>query len=358
MPFGEKTNTTSLRQLQRYTWEIVRKGRVIEQFHLDLLPETYVVDEPARITITQTRGAGFVDQFGFGYGNIQISGTTGWGQRRNANKGADSNDFVDGFERWQGLRDFFTRFFQYISADPGVQYYMHFLNWTQDDYFIVFPSGKPQLQRHVQQSLLYRYNLAVTLIDRLQLTPYIQDQRDKTIEELATQGPKRVGVIADAIDNNLEQLWQSFTTNVLNSATLPPISDVDKDANVQDYLDKVLARNKPADFVVPTDSNDSLTTRTRTLSEKIVDFTNSKTSFINTTLEEVRNVSAYWRDVLDAAEYAINVPAAFSRQIKETLCSVQSLLLYPQLFRTSAAQTLTDLSSLLQDSGCATTLKF
>lgn len=354
----EKESTRQLRELQRYTWEIVRKGQVIEQFHQDLLPESYAVDEPARVTITQTRGAGFADLFGFGYGQITISGTTGFTQRRNPNKSALSADFADGFERWQQFRDFFTRFFQYTSADPGVQYYMHFLNWTQDDYFIIFPIGKPVLQRNVQQPLLYRYSLAVTLIGRLQLTPYIQDQRDKTIEELATQGPKRVGVIGDAINNNLEQLWEQFVQTVQNSANLPTIDAATKDANVQDYLDKVVARNKPAGFLAPTDSKDPLTTRTRTLSEKIVDFTNARTAFIDTTIQEVQAVSNYWRDVLDAAEYALNVPAAFARQIRETLCSVQSLLLYPQLFRTSAQQTLTDITSLLADSGCATTLKF
>jgi hypothetical protein len=354
----EKASTRQLRELQRITWEIVRKGVVIEQFHMDLLPETYSVDEPARVTITQTRGSGFVDQFGFGYGTITLSGTTGFTQRRNPNKGALTDDFADGFERWQALRDLFTRFFQYLTADPGVQYYMHFLNWTQDDYFIVFPSGKPQLQRNIQQSLLYRYNLTVTLIQRLQKTPYLQDQQDKTIEELATQGPKRVGVIGDAITTNMETLWEAFQTQILNTTSLPDIDAVTKDANVQDYMDKVISRNKPADFVTPTDSKDTLMTRTRTLSEKITDFTNRRTSFVDTTLQEVRSVAAYWRDTLDAAEYALNVPALFARQIKETLCSVQSLLLYPQLFRTSAQQTLTDLTGLLQDSGCATTLKF
>jgi hypothetical protein len=207
---AEKDSTRQLRELHRYTWEIVRKGKVIEQFHMDLLPETYAVDEPARVSITQTRGAGFVDIFGFGYGSVTMSGTTGFTQRPNPNKGALSADTVDGFERWTAFRDFFTRFFQYVTADPGVTYYMHHLNWTQDDYFIVWPTGKPQLQRNVQQPLLYRYSLTVTLIGRLQKTAYIQDQRDKTIEELATQGPKRVGVIAAAIDSNLADLWTDF----------------------------------------------------------------------------------------------------------------------------------------------------
>jgi hypothetical protein len=355
---AEKDSTRQLRELHRYTWEIVRKGKVIEQFHMDLLPETYAVDEPARVSITQTRGAGFVDIFGFGYGSVTMSGTTGFTQRPNPNKGALSADTVDGFERWTAFRDFFTRFFQYVTADPGVTYYMHHLNWTQDDYFIVWPTGKPQLQRNVQQPLLYRYSLTVTLIGRLQKTAYIQDQRDKTIEELATQGPKRVGVIAAAIDSNLADLWTDFAQDVLFFSELPDLDDVTKDAAVQDYLDKVVSRNKPADFVTPTDSGDSLLTRTRTLSEKIVDYTNQRTAFVNTTLEEVRFVAGYWRDVLDAAEYAVNVPASFARQIKETACAVQSLLLYPALFRSSAQQTLTDLTSVLADSGCATTLKF
>lgn len=354
----EKDSTRQLRELQRYTWEIVRKGVVLEQFHQDILPETYSVDEPARVTITQTRGTGYVDMFGFGYGQLTISGTTGFTTRSNPNKGSISADLADGFERWQAFRDFFKRFFNYTIAAPGDQYYMHFLNWTQDDYFIVFPSGKPVLQRNVQQSLLYRYSLTVTLIDRLQRTPYVQDQRDKTIEELATQGPKRVGVIGAAIDTNLENLWEQFVTNVQNSSSLPTIDNVTKDANVQSYLDKVLARNKPANYIVPTDSGSPLSTRTRTLSEKIVDFTNQKTSFIDTTIQEVHSVANFWRDVLDASEYSISVPASFSRQIRETLCSVQSLLLYPQLFRTSAQQTLTDITGLLTPSGCATTLNF
>lgn len=355
---AEKDSSRQLRELQRYTWEIVRAGRVVEQFHMDILPESYSVDEPARVTITQTRGDGFIDTFGLGHGSISMSGTTGYTQRRNANKSANQADQVDGFERWTTLRDFFSRFFDYHTSDPSVQQYMHFMNWTQDDYYIVFPSGKPQLQRNVQQPLLYRYSLTVTMIERLEKTPYITKQQNKLIAELATQGPKRVGVIGDAIDCNLQFLWEEFQTGVLNSANLPDISDVDKDANVQAYLDKIIDRNKPADFFAPTDSNDGLMTRTRTLSEKITDYTNSRTAFVNTTLGEVRNVAGYWRDVLDACEFAVNVPASFARQVKETLCSVQSLLLYPALFRSSVQGTLTDLTSLLQASGCATTLRF
>lgn len=354
----EKASTRQLRELHRYSWEIVRNGRVIETFHMDLLPETYAVDHPAKATITQTRGTGFVDFFGLGHGQITMSGTTGYTERPNPNKSAITDDTTDGFERWQSFRDFFERFFLYVTADPGITYYMHFLNWTENDYFIVWPTSKPQLQRNIQQPLLYRYSLAVTLIAKLAEQPYRQRAGDRTIEELATQGEKRVGVIADAIEENQEGLWTLFVTDIQNSGSIPELEDEDKDANVQAYLDKILDRNKPADYARPTDSADPLMTRTRALKTKIDEFTNRAQPFINTTHEEVRAVSAYWRDVLDACEYAVNVPANFARQVKETLCSVQSLLLYPQLFRSSAQQILTDLTSVLRDSGCATTLRF
>jgi hypothetical protein len=366
----EKATTTATRSIHRMTWESVLDGKVQERLNMDLLPETYSVDEPARISVTQTRGAGYIDSFGMGFGTISMSGTTGYARRRNANKGRNPSDLVDGYERWYGLRDFFYRFLKQAPTAPASTFYMNFYNWPQEDYYLVFPAGVPQLQRSVSQPLLYRYNLQMTLLYRMEDTPYdlnkVEALREDTITQLATLGPQRVGVIADQIDANLANMWTVFSKSVLNvvdpaaqiGTFFPGLAQSAQDAAVQTYIDQLQQRNKPAGYVLPTDNSQSLIARTRTLSQHIHDFSSGAVTVVDSTLQEVRNLTGYWRDVLDAVEYTLNIPADFARSLKETMCGVQSLQLYPNLFRSTVSQSLTDITSLLLDSGCATTLRF
>jgi hypothetical protein len=359
----ENENTRRLRELRRYTWLIYQDREFKKRFDLELLPEQYEVDEPARVTVTQTRGRGWVDHFGLGFGTLTLAGTTGWGQLLNANKGSSAADRRDGYERWTDLRDFF-RFYHELHGGPGGDNTsMQFCNWTQEDYYEVVPVGLPRLQRSVREPLLYRYTISMHLLGRINQKAY-EAERDRLLEQLATDS-ERAKRIGERMATKLDDQWGVLVRDILHQTTLTQVTDladlaglgqVVRDAQLQTFLDTILARNSPANYVPPQDSSMGVVGRTRNLAEKIVAFANGETRFIESTLTEVRAVAQGWRDVLDAVDYAAHIPASYAREARETLCGVQSLLLYPQVFRSSALAAYDTLTALLEDSGCATTI--
>lgn len=361
----DSPRTRELRSIKLFVFEIAKGNTVQEQFYMTLLPETYALDQPGRVTVTQTRGGFWIDNFGLGIGSLAFSGTTGWTQRPNFNKGVRSaSDLVDGFERWQQLRQFFQDFFDKQERDPSGQYFMRLYNWADEDYFLVVPVGLPRLQRNVQQALLYRYEITFHVLARLEKTGY---QEDKDILDEINSRTKRAVVIGQRLETKLDDQWKVLVEDILNRTTLDDgitneeleeqgLRETVRDQQLQDFYDTILARNSAPDYVPPTDSPDGVVKRTRTLAEKIADFANGKTAFIETTLTEARAITSGWRDVLDALDYALHIPRTIAREVRETLCGVQALLLYPQIFRSSVLGTVEELNALFEESGCSTTL--
>jgi hypothetical protein len=176
---------------------------------------------------------------------------------------------------------------------------------------------------------------------------------------------ERVERIGERVEQNLDSLWLAFVRDIQHQTAVTDVDDLAavfglgpavRDAQVQSFVNAIVARNAPATYVPPTDSGLGVLARSRTLSEKIADWANGKTRFVASTLAEVRATALAWRDVLDALAYAVHLPASYAREVRETLCSVHSLLLYPQVFRSSVLATFDTLQELIEDSGCATTI--
>lgn len=352
---------------------IAENEKALQSYEMRLMPEQYSLDRPSRSTVTQTRGGYFIDHFDLGIGTLTLSGTTGWGQMPdNAptfNPGSDGR--VDGFDRWVGLVSFFETFFQYKLTDRENRYKLHFYNFLEQDAFQVWPMGLPQLQRSVREPLLFRYNMQFAVLGALPSLRYFPATAtpDDPLGLLATRTDRAQRIAERMRDQLATQLHMAvFITNhqdltlfdpslPLSDSLVKELTEVQQDVLTQAFVDSVRQGQAPPDFVLPTDSAVGVIGRTRSLIRRVDDFTHGVTDIVNTTLGEVQAVANGWRDLLDATDYALNLPVVYGREVRETLCSVQSLLIYPQIFRSSAQAAIRAFSDLSLDSGCATTIR-
>lgn len=343
-------------------------------YDLLLMPETYSLDRPARTTVVQTRGGAFIDDFGLGIGQLSIAGTTGFAQSKNNSPYFNSTsptptNFVDGFDRWKGLVNFFETWYRWRDATDGDRWWMHFYNWSENDWFLVWPTALPKLSRSVREALLFRYEIQLTVLDQLSNTSYDRGNLSgDTLKGLGVRTDRAPFIgsrMEDQLDNQAvlvsailaSQSLDRFDPTNVSTADFASQTATQRDQYTQLFIDDLIRRQAPAAFIPQTDSQVGVAGRTRSIASKISDYASGKTAKIDTTIGEVQATVRGWRDVLDAAEYATNLPVVYAREVRETLCSVQSLLLYPQLFRNSVSAALTELASLLLDSGCATTLR-
>jgi len=124
-----------------------------------LNPEEYVQVESARVTVTQTKGGAWVDDFGSGLPSITMKGTTGW-------KGANKDSTVQsGFAKFKQLRDLLREY--YDKLPPGSEVTpdkeLIFQNYTDGEHWIVIPQVF-QLLRSASRPLIYQYNIQLICV--------------------------------------------------------------------------------------------------------------------------------------------------------------------------------------------------
>lgn len=149
-----------------------------ESFPFALNPEEYKQDEPARITVTQTKGGAFVDDFGAGVMAIYFRGTTGFRKPMNANDrlflentkndgGGNGiwaqkqlEDNLTGWLKFKELRDLIRDY--YSKPKPGATISRHhdliFHNHTDGEHWVVAPQVF-SLMRSISRPLLYLYEV-------------------------------------------------------------------------------------------------------------------------------------------------------------------------------------------------------
>lgn len=150
--------STRKRKFYRYTFEIKDKGRLEYRHTMFVNPSDASVEEPARVTITQTLGGAYVSNFGQGLFKVNLSGTTGFNARRNS-----EGVLTDGYTEMQNFRrklyrDFITR------KSPKKE--MFWYNWETEEYYKVIPEGFRLLQSKTEP-LLFRYEIPLVCLEPL-----------------------------------------------------------------------------------------------------------------------------------------------------------------------------------------------
>lgn len=139
-------------KLRRF--EFVFKGN---SYKFVLNPEEYNVQEPNRITVTQTKGGAFVDDFGGGIPNILMRGTTGF---KNGTKSG-----THGFRKFRELRNMIRD--TYFDTPPGTRITganeLVFHNHTDGEHYVVVPRTF-DLFRSIARPHLYQYDIQLIAI--------------------------------------------------------------------------------------------------------------------------------------------------------------------------------------------------
>ncbi|MMZ43501.1 hypothetical protein D1872_50530 [compost metagenome] len=177
-----------------------------------LNPEEYRQTEPARVTVTQTKGGAWVDNFGDGVPMIQFKGTTGfrspearryldnapvtnnnqqrWLENilRNPNASSEEKRWamnklestLTGFLKFKELRDLIRKVKNSVplgAAIPaGKELIFH--NYTDDEHWIVVPRTF-ELMRSIARPLLYQYDIQLICIRQASQPVYASSARNE-----------------------------------------------------------------------------------------------------------------------------------------------------------------------------------
>lgn len=153
---------------------------------LPINPEEFTLQRPDRVSVVQTLGDPFVDEFGIGLTTINIRGTTGWrtrlalgskvgigGLSMNTGVGVAA---VDGYEAYRQLhREIFDTYFSQRKEmvrwgrDPD-EVNLILLNTVDNLAFNVIPT-EFRLLRSKTRSQLYQYDLNFTVKEDLSEQP-------------------------------------------------------------------------------------------------------------------------------------------------------------------------------------------
>jgi len=164
-----------------------------QTYKFALNPEEYRQSEPSRITVTQTKGGAFADDFGAGVPSIYFKGTTGFRNTEMRNYLNDTGDgsnnqqrFLEGlvrqgslwaqqelektltgFLKFKELRDLIRRY--YTKAPPGAiitpDLELVYHNYTDDEHWVVTPKTF-DLMRSVSRPLMYLYEVQLVCMRR------------------------------------------------------------------------------------------------------------------------------------------------------------------------------------------------
>lgn len=177
-------STLEAKKFYRHTFELRYTGGGTGFLHTLLVnPEDIQMEEPARVSVTQTLGGAFVSDFGQGLPTVTLSGTTGY-KRRISAEGYET----DGFDSFKKFRARIYRFFL-ESNDPKLSLYWY--NWEDDEYYQVQPQSF-RMMRNKSEPLLYRYELRFTCLRRLTVSKrtaadsLIDPTTDQVWSQLAT----------------------------------------------------------------------------------------------------------------------------------------------------------------------------
>ena len=151
----------STRALKRFTKQtfVIKSGNTEVVRHTLLInPEEMTMSEPAKVTVTETLGGGYITDFGSAFKTVSITGITGYRARQNAD-----GETRDGYTEFVHLRNEVYRKF---LDTTDTKYEMYWYNWEDEEYYRIQPTSF-RLMRNKNEPILYRYEMQFTCIETL-----------------------------------------------------------------------------------------------------------------------------------------------------------------------------------------------
>jgi hypothetical protein len=307
-----------------YTFQYISKSDGIQEKTLVVNPESYSQTEPARITVTQTKGGMFVDSFGEGIKTIVISGTMGYKRRiavggpgpeqlsgPGTEKSNKQREGVSGQDQFLDLRKLY-RDWLLASTDPNEKAQMRFYNWSDEESYEVVIT-QFSLQRATGRPLLYQYNIQMTCIKDLNAKQ--QGDADPITDKLS-EPTGRATIVYDKLDTNT-----TFLKGLINGLGVGTFSEsVTKWAG---------AASKGSSFF-NTVTNTFKTVQSaiddvQDLSDSVGLFVAGANTFINTPFDLVKQTATTLEDLIENCCSVGDIPHEVVRSLRETVCAITSL---------------------------------
>jgi len=272
-------------------------------------PEEFIQTEPTRISVNQTKGGAFVDNFGMGLRTITIRGVTGFKDRD-----LGGGRRVSGHQHWLDLRDL-IRDYANAAKDDAANNKLRFYNWADEEYWEVTCTNF-SLMRNVQRPLLYQYTISLTC-----LKPIAQKERkfieEDVVSDYLLSSPKRAGLILNKIDASLSEINSIINkTTDLSKFSLGSQMLSDLITKGAQYYDTVTGTYKKIEDTIGD---------VEQFSKDLKMYVNGVSNLITKPFELVRDLAISLTDVVSSIISVANVPHEIARAFREMICAIKAL---------------------------------
>lgn len=120
-------------------------------YQFTINPQSYDIKIPSRLNLVYTKGGAFIDLFGQGVKEINISGTTGLK--------ANTNDPNHGYQKFLELKKLIEADMDKVQEGQPINEFLKFYNHTDGEAYVVVPITM-SIKRNVSEPLLYKYDLS------------------------------------------------------------------------------------------------------------------------------------------------------------------------------------------------------
>lgn len=165
----KKTGKIPTPQQDRTIALVLMIEKAHQEYYFEPRPEELTYTHPTRASVIQTLGGAWVDDFGEGIVDINLSGHTGW--RANDQPTPTVDPPKDGMQKALELRTaFFETYHKERMAaaqsglDPDQTVQLFFVDVLNTALWLVYPVSM-QLRRHKSRPLLYMYQLRLLGLD-------------------------------------------------------------------------------------------------------------------------------------------------------------------------------------------------
>ena len=293
-----------------FTFEYIHKDER-ENITLFINPEELSQQEPAKITVTQTKGGAFVDYWGSGLTTLTVKGVTGFRRRQVAGGPVQG---LSGHEHFLKLRDLYRKWVQSSKDDPK-NTEMRFYNWADQEYYVVVITNFTFL-RNVARPLLYQYNITMTVIQNItekvkQATA--SDDVGQYLISPETRAPlaldtlnKQTGFVNDVVNKNVDLTKYSQGTQDWSTFI----------AGGGQYWNSAQSIYQPVQTVVSEISQ---------FSKDVEMYVTGLTSFISQPFNIVRDLANACGDVISSMASVTNIPHELIRSFNDMMCAIKAL---------------------------------
>ena len=272
-------------------------------------PEDFSQTEPARITITQTKGGAFVDHFGQGLKQISMKGVTGYRYR---DVGGTP---VSGHDHFLAFRSMIRTWEDMAKLEGPDKHKMFFYNWADNEFYEIAVTNFT-LQRSNSRPLLYQYTLTFTCLKK------IGDESDKIEDKLhwslfltdfSQRAPKIIGALDDEL-NKIDGIVNG--TDDMTKYTKGTQDMAKKIRGGETYFDTILGMKKPIR---------DITYQVRDVNEKLKEYVYGVSNFVNQPFIFVKDLATSIGDVLKTVGSVANIPHEMMRSWREMICAISAL---------------------------------